>query len=537
MTKRGDTNPHGILEERLVDRRRFLARVSSVGLLVFRGGAALAMLLGWSGAAAADTTPARSVHMVCLGDSIMWGQGLDPEQKFQSIVASWVQTTAHRQVRRWNFAHSGAGFGPNPRTVIGRPTAASIGRQANATGVDPSTVPDIEVLRERGPKPTVATAQETSTGDKLGGEIPRTSPTLWRQLNLALETLRTGRDARGGLPDMSMAGPPVDPKDVDLVLMDGGANDVGFLDIVIDSSRSAEQVRQRTRETIGAGIKAFLPDLLKAFPNATVVVTGYYKGLSAMSAHAQALELLQQAARWYPQLNPLNLLPPDAVPRAIERMAAFDDTANAVLQEAVTQLGQGRTRFVSSGFEPQNAYGAPQRLVFHYTDTDPAERVRRPECDRLLAEWLQGSSSADSAYYLYCIDASTFHPNPVGAQRYAQRIIAALQDLHPAWLAAPVVAAAKAVRLDVKGTTAGATKTVVVTAVDASTGQPLAGTVTIAGVTGQTGTPVSYPAACGAAADAELPTGPKGVVRRPPVHAPCTGKVEVQGYSPSAFRY
>ncbi|MFL5606315.1 MAG: hypothetical protein ACJ8AD_07715 [Gemmatimonadaceae bacterium] len=557
-------NEHGISQlspsttPGAVDRRRFLTQLGNAGML---GAAFLTLgdrpdalwrILGGHAGAARGGAADRPIYMVCLGDSIMWGQGLADGQKFQALVANWIQSNnpARRQIRRWNFAHSGAGFGPNPVTVIGRPTVASLGRQLAANQGDRSRLPDFDFIpASRGGTQGVTTAirQEGSAGDRLGGEIPRTFPTLWRQLDLAVETLRTGHDARG--IEKSGILPPAQPEEVELVLMDGGANDVGFLDVVLDPSRTADQVRERVTSTIRPGIQAFLPAVLKTFPNATVVVTGYYRGLSEASLHAQVALLIEQAARWGLANGALHI-PQDKtaleVRAAIGRMAAFDDSSNAVFRDVVTQLGQGRTLFASPEFAPENAYGAPQRFVFHLTDTDPAEVVRRAECDKLLGEWLQGTfitgqtSPVDTPWHLFCLDASTFHPNPAGARRYADKIVAVLQQQRPAWLAPVVVAgggggttgpvATRAMRVTVKGTTAGTNKTVIVTAVDAATGQPVDGTVSIGGATGKTGSPVTF--SC--ETDRELAVGPR-VVRRP--LAACTGSVHAEGYRDAPIRY
>jgi hypothetical protein len=420
--------------------------------------------------------------------------------------------------------------------------------------VDPNGAElDILESRERGRQggATTATRQEGSAGDKLGGEIPRTYPTVWRQLDLALETLRTGRDARG---IRSATLPAANPEEVELVLMDGGANDVGFLDVVLDPKRTTDQVRERVNSIIRPGIQAYLPAVLKAFPNATVVVTGYYRGLSDQSLHAQVAMLIEEGAKWGLANNGIFRIPQDKtaneVRAAIARMAAFDDASNAVYRDVITQLGQGRTLFASPEFAPENAYGAPQRLVFQLTDTDPAERIRNPECDKLLGEWAYGTfvtgqtSTNDTPWHLFCLDASTFHPNVAGARRYADKIISVLQQQRPTWLAAAVAAggsggtggsgtapaALKTMRVSVNGTTAGANKTVVVTAFDVATGQPIDGTISIAGATGRTGAPLTY--SCGG--ETEVVVGRRTIRRPAPV---CAGTVQVEGYRAMPFRY
>ncbi|HEV7796509.1 MAG TPA: SGNH/GDSL hydrolase family protein [Pyrinomonadaceae bacterium] len=47
-------------------------------------------------------------HLLVLGDSIMWGQGLREEEKFSSRVKCWLQERINREVRVHVEAHSGA---------------------------------------------------------------------------------------------------------------------------------------------------------------------------------------------------------------------------------------------------------------------------------------------------------------------------------------------------------------------------------------------------------------------------------------------
>ena len=45
------------------------------------------------------------LEMLVLGDSIMWGQGLKPEQKFSWRIKCWLQGKTNREVTQTVFAH------------------------------------------------------------------------------------------------------------------------------------------------------------------------------------------------------------------------------------------------------------------------------------------------------------------------------------------------------------------------------------------------------------------------------------------------
>ena len=178
--------------------------------------------------------------------------------------------------------------------------------------------------------------------------------------------------------------------------------------------------------------------------------------------------------------------------------------------------------------------------MFRFTDRDPAAAGREIECHSIYgAKSAAGSTGANVDALSpegFCRKAATFHPNPAGARRYADRIIAALPGIMPI-----VNAASRSLKLTVQGTTSGAMKTVTVTAVDAATGQPVAGTVTINGARGATGAPVTFrgcvegrePVVTGAKGTARTPITPRGGA----TVIACTGSVTAQGYPPATFEY
>ena len=573
---------HGILDERALerplDRRRFLAHLGAGAL----GAAMLNLGDATSGFASAFTRPAvtgaqglRPIYMVALGDSVMWGQGLSDGQKFQTKIASWIQTTHpdRRPVQRWNFAHSGATLGglkglgtASGHHTTGQVTAAVLGKSSTTPlGAEFTDIPDFEP-RGRLPRPTGNDAAppssgrpfEPSAGDTLGGEIPRSFPSLWRQLDIALETLRTGidpRDAKG------RATPKIDPADVDLVLLNGGANDVDFLATICNFERNAQQTYDNTRAVVESRMRAYLPNVLAAFPNATFVMPTYYHGISAQSTAAGLTPMVLLILRAVANVSLLaavagGTLAANQIPGLIARNDAME-RAIADSYRALAATAPGRIHVVSPGFAPANAYGASQSFLFHLEDIDPAEPIRKRECDVLLGKWLgnvfggERNQLMDTPVWALCNDASLFHPNVAGANHYFMKIRDSLVKTPP-----PFMRGLPKIRVVVNGTTAGDTKTVTVTAFDAQSGTPVTGTVAVAGMSGQTGAAISYKAtACsvegGTAPD--LGAGPgDGPVTRPtgaragragttPVRAaavvPCAGKVVVPGYAEATFRY
>ena len=558
---------HGILDERVLDRRRFLARLGAgaVGATLFgltdAGGLASAIarpLL--SGPRAAGAAP---IYMVALGDSVMWGQGLADTQKFQTKVANWIQATnpERRPVQRWNFAHSGATIGGlagmSRSHTTGQMTAAVFGR----TGAGPRSR-DFEDMADFEPRRLRDTTRSTTPvsptrppeprdGDFLGGEIPRTYPTIWRQLDLALETLRTGRDPRTA---KGLQLQPIDPADVELVLLNGGANDVDFLGTICNEERNADETYAYVRGVVEPRMKAFLPKVLEVFPRATFVMPTYYQGISSQSTAAALSALMRVVVAIIGGGGGESFIQTH-VPGLIARNGAMQRGISDAYRAAIASVPAAAPRIhvVNPSFAPQNGYGAPQSFLFHLEETDPVERERRVECQALFDKWMQdmfvsgqSSSRVDTPLKVLCDDASTFHPNVAGANHYFNKIRDALVAAPPAFMRPR-----PALRVVVNGTTAGDTKTVTVTAFNAESGQPVDAAVTVGGVSGRTGAPISYKvSACAAEAGGSPPeagTVP-GPVRRPvgrvaagrlaaPAPAACTGSVAAAGYSPGTFTY
>src|SRR5712692_7154378 len=60
-----------------------------------------------------DKPTERQLNLLVLGDSIMWGQGLNEPHKAWYQVKSWLRENTKRDVRETIEAHSGAMVGVN----------------------------------------------------------------------------------------------------------------------------------------------------------------------------------------------------------------------------------------------------------------------------------------------------------------------------------------------------------------------------------------------------------------------------------------
>src|SRR4051794_30730468 len=169
----------------------------------------------------------RPFNMICLGDSVMWGQGLQDSHKFSAQVEDWLRSKLQgRLVNRYVYARSGATIGPD------------------------KDVPD-------------RAHAEPWMNDRRYEEVPASWPWVQEQVSVAKSDL----DSRVGAAF------------IDLVLLNGGANDMGIT-ALLDSSKTPDQIRQMSTDKVAGQMPALLQSVGYTFPNAKILVTGYYPVIS-----------------------------------------------------------------------------------------------------------------------------------------------------------------------------------------------------------------------------------------------------------------
>ncbi len=377
-----------------VDRRAFVkeaALVAAAATGLSGGLGALNELLGQPGA---GRTVSRSIlrsggprpfNMICLGDSVMWGQGLQESSKFATQVRTWLERQLPgRTVNSFMYARSGATITRDPK-------------------FDESRI-------------------QPWMNDRALGEVPCSWPYVERQVGVA-------RD------DLTSLGITADS--VDLVLLDGGANDVGITTILNPLGlMDLPSLRNSAAQLCGRPMTRLLPQVQAAFPKAKILVTGYYPIVSDQSdltAIGLLLALLftpggflatiplrgrltQQSNTWYDASNE-NL---SAAVAALNRTVSPDPMYNTPV-----------ATFARIPWAPRNAYAAPEtRLWLVGLPNDEVYFERRAACQT-------GGKLADAL----CLDAKMGHPNPAGARAYASACTAHLNPYLNEWRGARLMSA------------------------------------------------------------------------------------------------
>jgi len=321
--------------------------------------------------------PVGSTYSVAVfGDSVMWGQGLRESEKIPTCVIEGLTTRLPRTrvTLAGNFAHSGA----------------TIGLRADGS-------------RERGgpPKITRGTRQE---------------------VNVSLPSVLDQVEQFQG-----------DAAAIDLVLLNGGINDVNVRAILPSLDDMA--LKRLTQLHCHDHMKVLLEQTLAKFPNAQVVVCGYYPIITEESNPDAMQPFLIALGLW----DIVAALLVGATASGIKQKLAancalFLKTSDSSLAKAVDEVNRERAtisgaarrvHFASPQFERNNAAFAMFPLLFGVDQQtsaplDPAEvrDARIMACNEAYAGDVFGGQ--------VCHRASAGHPTPHGARRYADEILAVL---------------------------------------------------------------------------------------------------------------
>lgn len=341
-----------------------------------------------------DKPAARQLNMLVLGDSIMWGQGLNEQNKAWYRVKSWLKETTNRDVRENVEAHSGAVVGVND-------------------------VP-------------------WSNDSPRDGEVSSAVPTVNHELDRALRSYAS-------------------PSQVDLVLLDGCINDVDVRNL-LNAANSSDDVKRMATEKCGRPMQALLRRVANAFPSAHVIVTGYFPIISEKTPNSLLMKAMARMfyqpgprpAKLKQRDLRENLI---AVSRTWYQAsnAALGDAVEKVTAELAVKGSRQRVLFVEIPFPPEYSFNAPETRLWGFNASflrkllavltlgrvtlptnDEQQRQRVASCNE---QYKRPASETDSQKgtremrRMLCRYASLGHPNRQGSAIYADAIVGKLKSL------------------------------------------------------------------------------------------------------------
>jgi lysophospholipase L1-like esterase len=340
------------------------------------------------------------LQMLVLGDSIMWGQGLKPEKKSWWRVKCWLQEKTGREVKERIEAHSGALIAAAP----------------------PS-------------------APRFISSD---GEVNLPFPTVNEQVDQAISFYAND----GSKPD--------------LILVNGCANDVGVSNL-LNAAASPDSMREAITARCGAGMHDLLRRVTESFPNAYVLVAGYYRLVSNNTADNPFLRLLvKKLNNERPEAR--HMTDKEMRSRLIALSELWYTVSTASLSKAVDEVNvdlrernlPSRVSFVEIEFWPEHSFAASDTLLWNfmfgstnlsgfrqviiilslgvaaYKPNDEVRESRIRSCHETFKplterKETEAEKRARKDSLLICQYASLGHPNQMGALIYAEAIKGQLQ--------------------------------------------------------------------------------------------------------------
>jgi lysophospholipase L1-like esterase len=319
-----------------------------------------------------DNLPAAPITMAVFGDSIAWGLGLKKEHKASQLLAD--------KISGWN----------HPVTV----RVLNLANAGGVIGTDATKFPRH--------KTELDAADENKTG-----EVSNTNISVFTQL--------------AGFANLQ---PPVPPESIDFVYLCAGANDVQLGNILVFRD-NVRHIRALVDEMMDAPLAALIEAMLATFPNARILVAGYYPIITKQSNPQNLAELL--LALYYLTRSRAHSDSPFGGLRKqnmVDNCQAFADRSNEVIgnvTDAANAARPNRERvfFAPLDFSPGHALFAPGRttrlwkLNYRGKTTDEMVEDRTSLCKGAY----KGNKHPHVDAQL-CDHASVGHPDKKGAELY-----------------------------------------------------------------------------------------------------------------------
>lgn len=342
-------------------------------------------------------------NLLVLGTSISWGQGLDKHEKFAHLVAlALTQSGLCSKPAIVSYAHSGACIWDGPAKGLRRQSLASVAPRSFEEA--------LRIFKRDFPR----LAPPTRNRGEGAGECPSRPAHIWLQAAAAANLFQRAN------------------KRPDLILLDGGANDFGFMAIV--GGHTPGRVLTEI-DNIGGAMKS-LVDTIAAHPHlaSRIVVSGYYQAFTSTFhlGNIPGASLNQRMRADVLRLSPLmpalaGFITPSLVASWVEKAATFRRAFNGepgwaggILPAAVRDNGV----FSDPAFGEEDGLLSPESKIWGPNrDGQPFDHAMDDRERDCLPR------HPDMATYEVHARASFGHPNPAGSELYAQAICRAARML------------------------------------------------------------------------------------------------------------
>ncbi len=341
----------------------------------------------------AGASEESSFEFLVVGDSLVWGQGLEEKDKFYTLTKNWLHREIFSETRNVNLkvkAHSGA-------TIF---------------------------LHEDESKALQANGGEKT--ETYHPEVNVSFPCLKDQIEIA----KNEYDADGK-----------NPGNVKLIMVSGGLVDISVARILNPFGKDKVLIDE-IRRYCNEDMSRFLEQTSNAFPNALIVVLGYFPMISRFTRKHQMFNAILESYDVPRPLKPLlnnpvthpvlNLLLRKG---AIRRSRVWSENSDRELQNAVNRFnektGSQGAVFVKSPIDEKTCFNTKQTLLFGIEKNgrsgDFLYDQRLVECKKTIGEVKKKYGLKQSVRF--CEVAAIGHPNIEGTRAYAETIKQKLEPL------------------------------------------------------------------------------------------------------------
>ena len=256
----------------------------------------------------------------------------------------------------------------------------------------------------------------------------------------------------------------IDPSRVDLVLIDGCINDVNARKL-LNAANTSEGIQTFAQEKCGPPVELLLTRIASTFPNAHIIMSGYYPVFSDKSPRDFFMRAL--AKRFYvPPPNAAKMSSKEMLTRLAANSVAWYEASNRTLSDAVAKVdanlaargSRQRVLFAKIPFEPDYAFAARRSHLwgfdasflrkllvvltlgrFKIRTNDDVRGVRSSVCRDFYKPppgETDDRKQARETELIVCRLSAIAHPNRKGAVLYAEAIKQQIQALlrNPGWL-------------------------------------------------------------------------------------------------------
>ncbi len=358
-------------------------------------GFALAMMLLGCHVATSQSLAGRDdLDVLVIGDSFIWGQGLEERQKTYSLTADWLRGGSPEKGRKVDVkvkAHSGATIKFRKEEAL---AYQRVGRE------------------------------ETYWYDP---EINVGFPSMWKQVEVAAEEYRIA-----GKPDGA-----------DLILISGGITDISVAKL-LNPSGDEKLLPGLIERYCRDDMFDLLEHAARNNPNAIIVVVGYFPIVSNRTISSRLFNSWLETMAIPRPLKPLannfitRALYFNKIKRKVIRISDIwiresDKNLKLAIEKFNGRSATSRAVFVPSPITAETCVETPDTLLFRIGKNGRSEDMlyerRRDACRASLSEL---SRSTGLKYPIrYCELAAVGHPNAAGSRAYAELIRSVLKPYFP----------------------------------------------------------------------------------------------------------